>query len=296
LFTNKGLEVFFRIILLIALFISPSINAITWLSMFDKTVTITHWILLMTPVVLFAGTQISGSQVLKQYPDASPEINHFIKEELKKYNCSEELVNNVNIKLGQRFQAGHILDGMSIITIPEDFKELQDWSAEQKKIIIALSRHEAAHLEHEDMWRMIIISLLSPILAHNFVKSIMYPIKYLLNLSSPSLIGSLLKIPSVFLKMALIIPFILTFAKYKEYSADKKAAQSISDPDILRAVAKIQLGIYEQYEHDHKLNPQERGTWKRFFYDELHTPDRFHPNYLLRAKIFEDAANKRDVI
>ena len=61
---------------------------------------------------------------------------------------------------------------------------------------------------------------------------------------------------------------------------------------MLNATAKLHLSIYETYEQEKKLDPKERGTLRRFIYDELHTPDIMHPNYLTRSQIFENAAKK----
>lgn len=275
------------IFLLAIFFVQPKVEAFSWLNVLNKTITGTHWTLLMVPALGIAGNQVAGSEALKRYPDASPELTEFVKNKLKEYNCSSDLINNLRIKIGDRFQAGYILNDKSIITIPKNLQSMGAWSPQQRMAVGIQARHEAAHLENKDMLRMIAVSLLSPFLAHGFVKGIT---NLFLKPSGSSVVRSLLRTPVAFLTMALMAPPLVIFKKYREYSADKKAAASIHDSEALRNMAQLHLTVYENYERMHKLNPQDRGTWKRFIYDELHTPGFMHPNYLLRSQLFEKAA------
>ena len=193
---------------------SPT-QAFPWLSLFDKTMSGVHWTLVVAPALMWAGNQIAGSDDLKQYPDASPEVATSVKATLKKHNCPEELIDNLQIKVGKCFQAGYILNDKHIITIPKDFENVLP------KPMEAIIRHEAAHLEHKDMSRMIGFSLLAPSLSHYLVKGITYPISNALKPYNPIALQSAAKIPLAFAKIACMVPLIVAFAKYKEYWADK---------------------------------------------------------------------------
>jgi hypothetical protein len=104
------------------------------------------------------------------------------------------------------------------------------------------------------------------------------------------MLQTLMKLPLAISKCAVVMISQIIFAKYKEYSADKKAAMAIKDPVILKAMEDVCMKTYEKYEHDQKLDPKERGLWQRFILDEMLTPDSCHPNYLWRSQIFADAA------
>jgi hypothetical protein len=283
---------FLRIILFTIVLLQPTVSNTSWSSVFNKAMTGVHWTLLTAPALMWAGNQIASSDALKQFPDASPELSLFVKSELKKHNCSEELINNLNIKIGDTFRAGYILDGKHIITLPAGLQNMQTWSDDQKMAISGAMRHEAAHLEHKDMWRMTAFSLLAPFISHYVVKGALYPITSILKPYTPLAIQGIAKIPTAFLKLGVMVPLIIAFAKYNEYSADMTAAKNIKDLEILKLTSKIHLMIYENYEREHNLNPQDRGTWRRFMYDECHISDFMHPNDLLRSKIFENAAKE----
>jgi hypothetical protein len=285
------MKIFYFLIILASTSCSvySNVHAISWSHIFNKSMTTIHWGILILPALAWAGNQIAGSDNLKKYPDASLELTNFIQKELRKNGCPEELINNIQIKIGDRFQAGYILDNKHVITIPAIFKDYANLLPEHKLGISFLTRHEVAHLENKDMWRQIIVCLAAPFVAHSIVSAGLYPFTCLLKPYIPITIQSIFQIPSAFLKLGIAGLLILVFAKYKEYQADKKAALSIHNLEILEHMKKIFLITYSKYELHHKLNQEERENFLRFVYDEIHTPDPAHPNYLFRAKVLDNA-------
>lgn len=274
------------------LFMQPQARAFAWSNAFNNTMTGVHWFILATSFLGWLRPQMAVRKEINQFPDASLEVSDYIKAVLRKHNCSEALVDNIQIKLGAHFMAQYSFYGNHIITVPKDFEEC----FKNKPTTEAVIRHEAAHLEHKDFLRMGAIILISIALAHHFVNGVTYPISYVLQPYTPSVVQGLMKLPLAIIKSVLIAGCYTAFAKYKEYSADKKAAESIQDPAVLKAMAEMSLQIYEQYERDQKFDlsdPKERrGTWHRFILDEVRNPDPLHHNYLLRSQIFANAAKE----
>jgi Zn-dependent protease with chaperone function len=168
---------------------------------------------------------------------------------------------------------------------------LQDFhllTPEQKMHIIFTIRHEVAHLEHEDMLKNIIALLVCPLLSHGIVSACTYPFSSLFSSSTPLALQALLQIPSALAKLAISGVMFKIFCKYKEYCADKKAAESIQDQKILEYAARICQRIYDG------LSKQIfcKNRIVQFIYDEINTPDSDHPNYALRATVYNNAYKK----
>ncbi len=269
-------------------FVQPQVRAFSLTNAFSNAMTGAHWLLVGLPLYNWLKDQAWGYKAASQYPDASPEISDHVKEVLRKHNCSSTLIDNLQVKIGICFRAQYNFSSKHIITVPKDFEE----AFKGKPAVEAIIRHEAAHLEHKDLLRMGAALVAATIGAHYFVSGITYPINYLLRPYTPVVLATLMKLPVGFAKMMVVAITQLIFAKYKEYGADKKAAEAIKDPTVLKAMSEVGLNVYEEYERAQRLDPKERGTWHRFFLDEMRNPDMYHHNYLLRSQIFADAANK----
>lgn len=73
---------------------------------FDKLMSITHWGLLLSPGLLLSGSLLEQATIIdRNYPDASPELEKFLKNELRKNNTSEELLNSIKFKIHNRLAA-----------------------------------------------------------------------------------------------------------------------------------------------------------------------------------------------
>jgi hypothetical protein len=272
--------------------LQPQARAFSWSNAFGTVMTSAHWVMVGIPLYNWLKDQAWGYKVALQYPDASLAISDHVKGVLRKHNCSADLIDNLQIKIGTCFRAQHILNGKHIITVPKDFEE----NFKGKLAVEAAIRHEAAHLEHKDLLRMGAVLVAATIGAHYLVGGITYPISYVLQPYTPAALTALMKVPVGFAKMMTISLTQLVFAKYKEYSADKKSAEAIKDPAVLKAMSEVGLNVYEEYERSQQLDPKERGTWHRFFLDEMRNPDMYHHNYLLRSQIFADAAKKLEQV
>jgi hypothetical protein len=267
---------------------SQQARAFSWSNAFGNAMTGAHWFLLTVPFLGRLHVINTKTVQAQEYPDVPVEMDDYIKSALKKHGCTQDLINDIQLKFGGCFEAHYSLSGKHIITVVKELAE----SPKTKAAVEALIRHEAAHLEHKDMLRMGALLAFSPILIHFLFNGITSPISHMLQPHIPAGLQALLKLPVAFIKVYLVVASMVIFSKYKEYYADKKAAESIKDPEVLKAMAGVCMTAYEEYESKQKLDPKERGTWQRFILDELKTEDLMHPNYLLRSQIFTDAVKK----
>lgn len=271
---------------------SQHVQALSWFNAFSAAMTGAQWVLPLVPIIGQFRVERAASALVNQYPDASVETSAYVKEVLRKHSCPQQLVSTVQIKMGNNFMAWYNFYGTPIITIPKDFEEC----FKGKLAVEAVIPHEAAHLEHKDRLRMWATLFGTTVMAHFFVAGITYPISYLLQPYTPAVLAAFMKLPVGFAKMMIVAMVQLIFAKYKEYHADKEAAEAIKDPAVLAATVKMHLQVYEQYESAQKLDPKDRGSFERFLLDEMRTEDMYHPNYLLRSQTFADAAEKLEQV
>ncbi len=274
---------------------------------FDKLMSITHWGLLLSPGLLLSGSLLEQATIIdRNYPDASPELEKFLKNELRKNNTSEELLNSIKFKIHNRLAAiaSTETDQPHIITITSAIQKAfneglfgnseskNDQNDREEKFLNASIRHEVAHIEHKDLYKNMTALVLFPLAAHYIFKVSTYHIHNAVSPHLNSFIKSILKIPSVVVKLYIARALFVIYSKHKEYRADKKAAESITDKETLNIFSNKCLEGYNEYERKHKLNPKYRNNLLRFIYDEIYTPDLYHPNYLLRSEVFNNAAEK----
>lgn len=271
------------------IFLRPAmLYAVDWYQAFDKTMNGVHWSLVIMPSLGLATAQFITPYSLNHLPNATQDLDCFVKDTLRKNNCSESLINNLMVKIACKLEGRYIFGCKHIITIPESFKNMRYWSADEKMEISGAICHEAAHIEHIDALRVPLFTLLSPLLSHYIIKAISYPAISLLQQHTPLVIQSMTRFPSAILKLGVMYVLIIFFAKYREYKADKWAAKNIKDPEILRCLSKMLLKNYELgLQH-----VQEKRVWVRFVYDELLCDNNVHPNGMLRSKIYENSAQE----
>ena len=264
---------------------------------FDNLMSVTHWGILLSPGVLLAGSQLGKATIINRtQEDVSPELENFFKQELRKNDTSEELVNRLKFKIHNNLSAITSTEENQphIITVTPEVQEAfnKGLDDEDKKYLNVVIRHEVAHIEHKDLYKNMAVLILSPFLAHYIFKGATYHIAKAVTPYTHSIIKSLLKLPSAAVKLYITYALFIIHSKYKEYRADKKAAISITDKEALIMFGNNANDIYNKYETKHKLNPKYRNNLFRFIYDEMYTPDLYHPNYSIRAKVFKMAAEK----
>jgi hypothetical protein len=256
--------------------------------------TLAHWLIALSPSITYLYMQSDRQNEMEKLPNAPVELTNLVKETLKIHAYPEEFIANLAVKIGNRYDIGYstIHKGLPIITIP-CFHILKDIAVE-KENVQCMVLHTVAQLDHTNLLKNYITGIAAPIISHTLVNSITKPLATVCNPYIPQALQYLSKIPSGYAKAMVAGLLLVGWMKYRDYQANLKAAEQIKDPQALDQIAQLFLEDYKLHEECDELDPQERGTWKRFISDELYA--RNYMNSYSKAQIFSRAAQEQKAL